>query len=266
MKDLALSDPFAPNARGQSWSHCQSVQKYLTIIGLAFLAAIAVGSADPSLISTGSLETDFDRIHHDPTTKPQLDWSITHKTKVSDFVTVDPVTGILLVTNPVRIRVHLVGVGQVTTPAPHRALFSMHFANGLGWRPVFDGTPEDVPGRIPVLEQLVPAGKPIELGAAGINALGATGSYRWADFRDTANSAGLIRAFADGDPLPPVVKSASAADFLQAYLSPSSDGESRTFALGPHDLLFLFELNASSPSDNRFDLQDLAVLITFESA
>lgn len=72
---------------------------------------------------------------------------------------------------------------------------------------------------------------------------------------DTSNLAVLI----NGDPLPDYARDGEIKSFLQPYIDAGGN-----VSIGPKDVLYLFELNESDPSSVRYDMQDLALLVTFD--
>lgn len=235
------------------------------LLGLAssiLLASAAV--AVPPTFSVASLQVDSSWSRDDLNSRPHLAWTIAHPSTTKDLCTVVPESGLVWPLTRLRVRMYVLGAGSGTTPGPHLVSFSRNFSDGEGWKLSFQGGPEAVSASEPVVDQIIPVNKPVKVGATGVTRYG--DSYSWFEFRTNEKSNGLVKVFKDGDAVPFCILQGP-EPFLRTYISaPVEGGGPQTFVLGPQDLLFLFELNASSAEDVRFDHQDCAVLVNFERA
>jgi hypothetical protein len=89
------------------------------------------------------------------------------------------------------------------------------------------------------------------------------GRYNWDGWSDlyTSSSGRNVVALINGDTPPttvPLYQQPTIEDFIKPYLD--SAGKIK---IGPKDVIYLFELTHTNPNDGGFDLQDLAVLVTF---
>lgn len=194
-------------------------------------------------------------------TGPELAWRIRPPIRCSNLIHLDPTTGSLTTRTALRMRVHVLGVGEKTSADPHRAAFWVRTGIQSGWQLLFDGTPEAVRARTPVLDQPVDPNTRIDLAA---RAYGGEESS-WRALRSTGSPGHGIMQLVDGDPLPTAI-SIDPEPFLNACLSPETrPSGARSVSTGPKDLVVFFELSDASPGEPSFDLQDLVVLVTFEA-
>lgn len=111
------------------------------------------------------------------------------------------------------------------------------------WIELFSGTSSDVRPSEILFEQLVQPGDLVQVASQLLTEGGAT------------FSASSSIALTNGDPLP--------SEELEPYLSPYLR-EDQTIALGPREVLILFELDSTDSTSSYFDLQDAAVVVNFK--
>lgn len=84
----------------------------------------------------------------------------------------------------------------------------------------------------------------------------------WSTLYKSTNANGNVVALVNGDTPPtssPLYQQPTIEDFIRQYL----DGEGR-IKIGPKDVIYLMELTHTDKRDGGFDLQDLALLVTFK--
>ena len=189
---------------------------------------------------------------------PQLSWRIDHPQTVEDLVVVDPATGAFTTKKEVRMQVNVLGVGKNSFGG--RGALWMSIGSGQDWSLLFDGTPETVDLRNIVLDRVLPAGTLVNLAARGRE-----GESGWYPARSTETSSPGLRVLVNDNPAPAIV-SRHPEGFLRSVLSGTPAGaEPRVVMIGPKSALVFFELTAGEAGAPGFDLQDLVVMLSFET-
>ncbi|MDF1861859.1 MAG: hypothetical protein P1U87_16695, partial [Verrucomicrobiales bacterium] len=209
--------------------------------------SIPVGSlsAFPTIVQTG--------------TKPQLTWDITLPETVP--VVIDP-PGTVTPTRDLYMDVRILGAG-VTSYNSHNGILTFVPTecqinyNGQGYDRIFYGNNNSVnPNKI-VHTQFVEEGSTINLG----------GRYYWNKswgtwFSSTMSSYSYnVVALQNGD-IPPTTTPMHQAPTIETFLRPYLAEDGR-IEIGPRDIIYLLELTHTDQSHGGWDLQDLAVLLTF---
>lgn len=197
-------------------------------------------------------------------THPTLTWDITLPERVSDVVTIqgagtivpnrDLIMDVRVIGAPVKI-VSTDAEGNVTDWqwAPTEARCSY---NGGSYNQIFYNVHTNVnPNYIAALGD-VAAGSTINFGGRFV-----TESGSWSPLQTSTNSIHNVVALQNGD-TPPTATPLLENPNLQGFLLPYLDEEGKV-TLGARDVLVLIELTDTNASDAGFDLQDLALLLTF---
>lgn len=197
-------------------------------------------------------------------THPTLTWEVTLPERVTDVVTIHG-AGTVVPNRDLIVDIRVIGVpvknittdsnGNVTewNWAPTEARMSY---NGGSYDQIFYNIHENVnPNYIAALGD-VTAGSTLNFGGRHV-----TDSGNWGPFQSSTNSLYNVVALKDGDAIPtatPILEHPNLQDFLLPYL----DTEGRV-NLGARDVLVLVELTETNSNNLGFDLQDLALLLTF---
>ena len=129
--------------------------------------------------------------------------------------------------------------------------------NNSPWARIFYGTQSQINASRVVLDVPVKAGDIINIGGRGYF------NKAWLPLYTTATSTPNILTLKNGDVVPTdtaAFQQSLIEDFLKPYLA--MDG--KTVKIGNRELIVLMELGQTDPTHYGFDLQDLAVLVTFE--
>ncbi len=191
-----------------------------------------------------------------------LSWSITHPAVVKDIIRITP-PGTCTPKVKVAMDVRVIGAsvkvvwtnlwGQITRWewASTEALISINSGN---YSRIFYNTQDRVNPATVVHTGTVQAGQDINFG----------GRYYldgWSTQYRSTNPNGNVVALVNGDTPPtttPLYQQPTIDDFIRQYL----DGQGRVL-IGPKDVIYLMELTHTNKNDAGFDLQDLALLVTF---
>lgn len=214
--------------------------------------------------------------------------------------TTDGYTGAITTTEEVRMTIRVIGVGlnEGSTELPAGLWTSI---GGGGWEQVFYGTNEDVkPGEYG-FDEVIPAGTTINFAGRGRNQDGTWDDIRWTNAGDESvvglTNGDLAPSYS------PSLDQGQFESFLTGYLTKdfnnnghgnnidgvdvSNDGNSTGTAgstetveadgtilddeqkqsgatVGPLEFLYLFELDSTTIGESNYDLQDLAVVVSFE--
>jgi len=233
----------------------------VTVLSLIISAGRSSAQQDP-LVPVGSLSANPSFVQVGM--KPNLTWNVTYPEVVKDIVTVTP-PGTLTPKQKVVMDVRVIGAsvkltwtnnwGQVTRWewVPTEALISVA---GASYSRIFYNTQDKVVGSKIVHTSTVQSGKSINFG----------GRYYldgWSTLYTSTNSSKNVVALVDGDTPPtttPLYQQPTIEDFIKPYL----DGQGRV-KIGPKDVIYLMELTHTNKNDGGFDLQDLALLVTFRT-
>ncbi len=229
-----------------------TILSILAILPLGTAAAqelsppIPVGSltATPTVVQTG--------------TRPTLTWSVTVPEAVDDIVDIEG-PGTLVPKRDVIMDVRVLGAGVTvstnTSPfwafVPTECLINV---DGNGYSRIFFGNNNSVRPDKVVYSKAVEEGEEINFGSRYY-------LNRWGPWFSTKNSVSNVVALKNGD-TPPTTTPMQYAPTIESFIRPylSSDG---TIRIGPRDVLYLMELTHTDPNHSGFDLQDMAVLVTF---
>lgn len=208
---------------------------------------IPVGSlsAFPTIVQTG--------------THPTLTWSVTIPESVEDIVDIEG-PGTLVPKRDVIMDVRILGAG-VTASSYYNSGFTFVptecqvNVDGGGYSPIFYGTNNDVNPNEIVYTRTVEEGEQVNFGSRYYY------NYSWGPWYSTTNSNGNVVALRNGD-TPPTTTPMHYAPTIESFIRPylSEDGKIK---IGPRDVLYLMELTHTNPNHSGFDLQDMALLVTF---
>lgn len=194
--------------------------------------------------------------------RPLLSWDITYPAVVKDIIRITP-PGTCTPKVKVAMDVRVIGAsvkvvwtnlwGQITRWewAPTEAQISINNGN---YSRIFYSTQDKVNPSTVVYTGTIQPGN-------DINFAGRYYFDGWStQFRST-NPNGNVVALVTGDMPPtttPLYQQPTIDDFIRQYL----DGQGRV-KIGPKDVIYLMELTHTNKNDGGFDLQDLALLVTF---
>jgi hypothetical protein len=137
---------------------------------------------------------------------------------------------------------------------PFEVMWSL---NGSSWERIFYGDEVTVSPTTVVLERSVIKGGKINFGSRGYR------GTEWLPFYSTATATPNVVMMENGDNVPANIV-AFQQEMVPSYLKPYLSADQRTVKIGPGDLMFLFEIGQTDTTLPDFDLQDVAVLVTFE--
>jgi hypothetical protein len=207
-------------------------------------------SATPSFVQVGA--------------RPTIAWSVKYPAVLRDIVTITP-PGTVTPKEELEMEVRVIGAsvkvvwvnswGVVTKWewAPTQAQISI---NNSAYSQIFYNTQNKVNPNTIVKKCTVYPAQPINFG----------GRYNydgWSTFQKSTNPNGNVVALVNGDTPPtttPMYQQPTIEDFIKPYL----DGMGK-IKIGPKDVIYLMELTHTNKNDGGFDLQDLALLVTFKS-
>jgi len=229
----------------------------LTVSALISNRALA---QDPP-VPVGWLETSSNLVRSG--TKPTLNWEITYPSVVKDIIKITP-PGTCTPKVRVNMDVRVIGAsvkvvwlnawGIVTKWewAPTQALVSI---NNSSYSEIFYNTQPNVNPSTIVYNKKVNANQ-------NINFAGRYNFNGWSSQYNSVSGGQNVVAMVSGDTPPtstPMYQQPTIEDFIKPYL----DGQGR-IKVGPKDVIYLFELTHTNKNDGGFDLQDLALLVTFQ--
>lgn len=128
--------------------------------------------------------------------------------------------------------------------------------NGSDWTRIFYGFQSKIVPTAVVLNTQVAKGDSIDFGGRGY-------MDGWLPLYTTSESTPNVVILMNGDPVPDFIP-AYKLGMIKGYLKPYLSSDFKTLELGENDFIVLMELDESDPAKAGFDLQDLAVLVTFE--
>ncbi|MES2661213.1 MAG: hypothetical protein V4689_21515 [Verrucomicrobiota bacterium] len=215
---------------------------------LAFLFPIIAASAAD--IPTGKLNVDRTLVRAG--VRSQLDWQIQYP--ATRLVDVD-----LKPTSKVKMRVRTLGVAfqSGSTLLPFEGSWKI---NGTSWTTFFKGNALSVLPTKVLVEQIVEKNDTIKFRGRGASSITGTS---WYSYHETNNSDQYAVVLRNGDKPPsyaPAYDQGNIKSFLSAYLD--STGRIK---IGPQDLIILWEGSTAAPGTTYFDMQDLVVLVSFET-
>lgn len=197
-------------------------------------------------------------------THPTLTWDITLPESVLDIVEIIP-PGTISPQTELTMDVRILGAsvkavwtnqyGQVTNWewVPTEALISY---NGGSYTRIFYDTHNDVNPSNIVHNRTVAADSTINFG----------GRYywnnRWSNLFTSTNGQHNVVALINGD-TPPTTTPLYQQPSIESFILPYLDNAGK-IKLGPRDVIYLMELTHTNRNDGGFDLQDLAILVSFQ--
>jgi len=197
-------------------------------------------------------------------TFPQLTWSVTVPASVIDVITVTP-PGTITPKRTLRMDVRMLGAsvwasttnsrGQITGGyfVPTEALF--RYGGSGSYSRIFYNTHTNINPNTIVYTRTVTAGNQINF----------AGRYyfknQWSTMYTSTNSSGQVVALINGS-TPPTTTPLHQQPTIQSFILPYLDAQGK-IKLGPRDVIYLMELTHTNKNDGGWDLQDLALLVTF---
>jgi hypothetical protein len=189
-------------------------------------------------------------------THPTLTWNIEYPSGVMEVVDIDD-DGTVTPKVDLIMELRVLGASVQTSSTNWLTVEGWVKADGASsWSRFFSGKQYNVnPTRI-YRTQTVRKARPIHIGGRCYNS-------GWYPFYYSGSGSWNVHVLADGE-IPPDTIPAYNQDEIEAFLRPYIDDSGR-IEIGPKDLIFLYELAMTNPSQSAFDLQDLVVLATFKS-
>jgi len=231
----------------------------MVVLITCMICAGMLRAQDPS-VPVGALTATPDYVKVGD--RPNLSWTITYPAVVKDIITITP-PGTCTPKVRVAMDVRVIGAsvkvvwtnawGQITRWewAPTEAQVSI---NNGSYSRIFYNTQDKVNPSTVVYSTTVQAGR-------DINFAGRYYFDGWSSLFRSTNTNGNVIALVNGDTPPtttPLYQQPTINDFIRQYL----DGQGRV-KIGPKDVIYLMELTHTNKNDSGFDLQDLALLVTF---
>ncbi|MDF1659919.1 MAG: hypothetical protein P1U58_20055 [Verrucomicrobiales bacterium] len=231
----------------------RTIHVILAFLGIT-LAPLAAQDEAP-LIPVGSLSA-FPTIVQTGT-HPELTWDITLPESVEEIIEIIP-PGTISPKRDVVMDVRILGAG-VTYYSGGRLYFvpteTRVSINGGNYDDIFYGTNYDVDPNDVVFSREMEEGETVNFGARYYH------NNSWGSWYSSTNSSHNVVALINGD-TPPTTTPMNQAPTIESFIRPylSDDGK---IVLGPRDVIYLFELTHTNRNDQGFDIQDMAVLVSF---
>tara|TARA_R110000850_G_scaffold130654_5_gene251242 strand:- start:541 stop:1566 length:1026 start_codon:yes stop_codon:yes gene_type:complete len=212
---------------------------------------IPVGSlsAFPTIVQTG--------------THPTLTWAVTVPEAVDKIIDIEG-PGTIVPKRELIMDVRILGAGVTVSSSSSSQGFyfvptqcQMSY-NGGGYDEIFYGDNNDVNPNEIVHSQTVAEGSKIDFGARYYY------KGNWGTWFSSTNSSGNAVALKNGD-TPPTTTPMNHAPSIESFIRPYLDSDGHV-KIGPRDVLYLMELTHTNPNDGGFDLQDMAILVSFYDA
>lgn len=205
---------------------------------------MALFSCNPSVVQTG--------------TYPTLTWAITYPSTVGDVATISA-PGTITLTQPMFVSVRPVGVG-VTQSGRGQDIDTINAearisVGGSAYDQLFYGTNADVDPAYSLYIKKLTSGTSVDFGGRFV-----TGT-EWSPFYTSKSSNMQVVALVNGDSIPTSFDLAQSGK-LASYLKPYVNGAGKV-NIGPLSVLVLMELAERDNSNQAFDYQDMALLVTF---
>lgn len=220
------------------------------LAGLCSLHSATAADAIP----TGKLNVDRSLVRVG--SRSQLNWQITYpSTPVVDVST----TGTIIPKTKLKMRVRTLGVAfqSGSTLLPLQGSWSN---NGAAWSTFFTGTgPTVVPTNV-LVETTVLAGDQIKFRGRGASNANGTS---WYSYHQTGASDPYCVVLKNGDS-PPSYAPAYNQGSIKSFMTPYLDSTGK-IKIGNQDLMILWEASTAAPGTTYFDMQDLVVLVSFET-
>jgi hypothetical protein len=267
----------------------------LTIGLLACLCSLHSASAEEA-IPTGKL--DIDRTLVRVGSSSQLDWQIHYKTGITEVLDVVP-PNVFKPKEDLTMRVRVLGASFQQTrdnkgggnnydgvdssnPARGSGITSDEIDNSAtddeirrsnnfydlpvevvwsknnsSWARIFSGPQAKINPANVVLATKIKPGDIINFGGRGFH------DKAWLPLYTTAASTPNILTLKNGDQVP-TTTSAFQQSLIEDFLKPYLAMDGKTVKIGNREFIVLMELGQTDPAHYGFDLQDLAILVTFE--
>lgn len=211
--------------------------------------SIPVGtlSAFPTVVQTG--------------TKPTLTWSINYPSIVENYVTVTPPGTVTPKQNLIcEIRILGLGVtsysnGQITY---YRTRGQMRYNGSSTWTTIYDGKQTDT---IVQQQGIVKSAFTVNMNKP-MNFAGQYYNGSWQTLY-TSLSGDNVRTLVNGASCPTNIPDYNAPS-LEQFIKPYLDA-SKKVRIGPMDVIVFMELTHTDKTNIGYDLQDLAMLLTFRT-
>jgi hypothetical protein len=224
----------------------------LTLRGQDLTPIIPTGSlsAFPTIVQAG--------------THPTLTWDVVLPERVSDVIEIEE-PGTLVPTRCLIMDVRVLGAsvkrvwtnsqGKITKWewVPTEAKINY---NGQGYTRIFYNTQKNVNPNTIVHSQVVEAGSTIDFGGRFALSSGA-----WSTWYSSSSSDYNVIALKNGD-IPPTTTPLYQQPSVESFLLPYLDDEGK-ISLGARDVIYLMELTHTDRNHGGFDLQDMALLVSF---
>jgi hypothetical protein len=229
-------------------------------------------SAISAVICVAALAQDSTDLHGDPYIpvgtlnidqafvatgeRAQLSWDITYPKTIGDIVEIDPSTDKLTTKQEARIEVRIIGATHEEGAESPDIALQTRLGNRGRWETLFYGADSSVSSSDVVFEQVVKAGTTVDFAARAQST-----TDGWHSSRNTVRSNPNVQALSNGDSLDAAIPTYDQSQ-IESYLTSHVDGTD-TIKIGPRDIVYLFELAENDTSSDNFDLQDIAVIVTF---
>lgn len=197
-------------------------------------------------------------------THPTLTWDVTIPETIEEIIVIEP-PGTIKPKRCLVMDVRVLGAsvkrtwvnsnGQVVNWewVPTESLLSY---NGSSYDRIFFDTHDEVLPNYIVHTQLVDKNSTINFGARYVLSNGS-----WSSMRTSTNSSYNVVALKNGD-TPPTTTPLYQQPTIESFILPYLD-EDGNISLGARDVIYLMELTHTDQSHGGFDLQDMALLISF---
>lgn len=233
------------------------------LIATTSLIASPLRSQDQSpIIPVGSLSA-FPTIVQ-AGTHPSLTWDITLPERVDDIVTIQA-PGTLVPSRCLIMDVRVLGAsvkrvftnpqGKITRWEWVPTEAKMNY-NGQGYSQFFYNTHDKVNPNAVLKTIVVEKNSTINFGARYVLSSGA-----WSTWYSSTSSPYNVIALKNGD-TPPTTTPMYQQPTIESFILPYLDDQGK-ISLGARDVIYLMELTHTDRNDAGFDLQDMALLITF---
>lgn len=203
---------------------------------------------------TGEIKSNQNRVEVGQT--PDVAWTVSYPTPIDNLV--DVVDDEIVTKTKVKLEVRVLGAAWGTAESFYRVQGEFH--DGNSWNSILDGFHQNVDATEVVYSGEVESGTTLNLKARGSGSSGKKGG-NWYDWRNSSTSTEYIQTLVDGDPAPQLKAGNSLQQNVEDYLSPYLSKDTGNIDIGPRDVIYLVDFNSVDSSG--FDLQDIAVLVTF---
>lgn len=239
-------------------SHAAALLRTVVLITCAFFGQRAHAQDPP--VPVGSLLATPDHVKIGE--RPTLSWNITYPAVVKDIITITPPgtsTPKVKVAMDVRVigaavRIVWTGAWGLITRWEWASVEAQVSVNNGSYSRIFYNTQNKINPSTIAYSATVQAGR-------DINFAGRYYYDGWSNLYKSTTAGGNVVALVNGDLPPtttPLYQQPTIEDFIRQYL----DGQGRV-KIGPKDVIYLMELTHTNKNDSGFDLQDLALLVTF---